>query len=301
MRAAALLMFLAACGGDPAPPAPGVARTRPPLVFAHRGGSGEVPESTLEAFLAAARDPAVALELDVRASRDGHIVVIHDATVDRTTGGTGRVDQLTLAQLQALDAGFCATPGRGTGTARRRDCDPAFDPRRFPFRGRGLRIPTLAEVLAQVPPATLIGIEVKAPGFEAPLAAQLRASGRLSRLVIGSADSEVTSRLAALMPEVPRYFSRGAAVRLVASAKLTSGRLAWPAHQVLAAPRSAWGFALDTAGMIAAYHRRGVAVVYFTINDEAEMERLLRLGADGIFTDYPGRARQVVERLRGQP
>src|SRR5688500_15378311 len=143
MRAAGLLLFLAACGGDPAPPGPGVAGARPPLVFAHRGGSGEAPESTLEAFLAAARDPGVALELDLRASSDGHIVVIHDATVDRTTGGTGRVDQLTLAELQALDAGFCATPGRGSGTARRRDCDPAPDPQRFPIRGRGLRIPTL--------------------------------------------------------------------------------------------------------------------------------------------------------------
>lgn len=297
MRAEGLLVFLAACGG-PTPPPPGIAGIPAPLVFAHRGGSGENPESTLAAFVAAARDPAVALELDVRASRDGHIVVIHDATVDRTTGGTGQVNQLTLVELQALDAGFCATPGRGSGTARRRDCDPTPDPQRFPFRGLGHRIPTLAEVLAQVPRETLIGIEVKAPGFEAPLAAQLRASGRLSRLIVGSADGTVSNRLAALLPGVPRYFSRGAAVRLVASGKLTSARLAWPAHQVLAAPRSAWGFALDTAGMIAAYHRHGIAVVYFTINDEAQMERLLRLGADGIFTDYPARARQVVERIR---
>lgn len=290
----------AACGRSAPAGLPSWAR---PLIFAHRGGAGEAPESTLAAFQAAARDPGVgqelAIELDVRASRDGQIVVIHDATVDRTTDGHGRVDELTLAELQALDAAHCATPGRGNGTARRGDCPRAPpDPARFPLRGQGIRIPTLAQALATLPPRALIGIEVKAAGFEAALAAQLRASGRLSRLVIGSADAAIADRLQALLPEVPRYFPRGAAVRLALAAKLASAGPSRPDHHVLAAPRSGWGLRLDTAGMIAAFHRRGVAVIFFTINDEAEMERLLRLGADGLFTDYPTRARRVVERLR---
>jgi glycerophosphoryl diester phosphodiesterase len=297
IRAALPLLAALGCGRPTAALLPPLER---PLIFAHRGGSGEAPESTLASLLAAARDPAVAIELDVRATRDGHIVVIHDASVDRTTNGTGRVAELTLAELEALDAGHCATPGLGAGTARRGDCAPAADPQRFPFRGRGIRIPTLAAVLAQLPAHTFIGIEVKAPGFEPALAALLRASGRLGRLVIGSADGAVAARLRALLPEAPTYFPRNAAVRLALGAKLAGAAFARPEHQLLAAPRTGWGLRLDTPGMIGAYHRQGVAVIFFTINDETEMERLLRLGADGLFTDYPTRARALVERLRAE-
>jgi glycerophosphoryl diester phosphodiesterase len=270
-----------------------------PIVFAHRGGSGEAAENTLAAMQAAiAGDPAVAIETDVRRSRDGHLVLIHDATVDRTTNGRGAVDALTLAELQALDAGYCATPGVGRGTASASVCRGTGDAGRFPLRGRGHRIPTLAEVLAALPGQTLIGIEVKAAGFEEQLARQLRESGRLRRLVVGSAIDGVSDRLRRLLPEVPHYFPRWAGVRLAAAAKLSNGHLSRPVYQVLALPREGGGFQLDTPGMVQVAHRLGLAITYWTINDAPEMERLLRLGADGIITDYPRRARAVVEALR---
>jgi glycerophosphoryl diester phosphodiesterase len=282
--------------GSPRPPV--LPEVRRPIVFAHRGGAGEAPESTLAAFReVAARDPEAVVELDVRASRDGHIVVIHDETVDRTTNGHGRIAALTLAELQALDAGYCATPGRGTGTARRGHCEgPASD---FPFRGRGHRIPKLAEVLEALPRRTIVAIEVKTGGFEEPLAQLLRASGRLPRLVLGSAIGSVGERLRSLLPEVPAYFPTGAALRLALAAKM-GGRLARPGFDVLATPKSALVLSLDRADVLDTAHRLGVLVAYFIIDDEDEMERLLRLGADGLITNYPTRARRVIEELRAE-
>jgi glycerophosphoryl diester phosphodiesterase len=280
--------------GPPRPPVLG--EVPRPIIFAHRGGSGEAPESTLPAMLAvAARFPDAAIELDVRASRDGHIVVIHDGSVDRTTNGKGAVTEKTLAELQALDAGYCATPGRGTGTARRGRCDgPAEE---FPFRGKGYRIPTLAEVLAALPPRTLLGIEVKAAGFEEPLARMLRGSGRLPRLAIGSENREVADRLRALLPEAAYFFPKWPAVRFALAAKL-GGRLARPQYDVLVTPRSVVGLRLDGADVLGTAARRGLLVAYFTVNREEDMERLLRAGAGALITDYPTRAQGVLERLR---
>ena len=292
VAAGALLAWPAGPAGSP--PFPEVPR---PIVFAHRGGAAEGPESTLPTMLEVLRrDPRVAMELDVHRSSDGHIVVIHDDKVDRTTDGSGRVADLTLAELQTLDAGFCATPGRGRGTARGDGCRNPGPAASFPLRGKGYRIPTLDEVLQALPPDVLIGIEVKEAGFEEALAQLLRRSGR-SRLVVGSALDGVAAKLAALLPETPRYFPRWAGLRLAAAAKLTGGRLSRPLYQVFATPRAAAGVDLATPALLAATHRLGVLVAYFTVNDEAEMERLFRAGADAIITDYPGRARAVLDRI----
>lgn len=262
-----------------------------PIVFAHRGGGGEAPESTLPAMRAAlAANPRVAIEIDVRRSGDGHLVIIHDATVDRTTNGTGAVAEKSLAELQALDAGHCATPGAGRGTAPRAACRETRAASRFPFRGKGYRIPTLEEVLDGLPRDTLIGIEVKAPGYEEQLAQRLRRAGRPGRLIVGSSRDEIAARLRALLPELPHYFPRNAGLRFALAAKLTNGALARPDYQVLATPRSGAGLQMDTAGMIRVAHAAGVLVAFWTINDAAEIERLVQLGADSVITDYPGRA-----------
>src|ERR1700752_3879311 len=103
------------------------------LVIAHRGNSAFFPENTLESFDQAVAIGADALEFDVRLSRDGRAVVIHDATLERTTNGAGEVAALTVDELQRLDAGYRFTHDGG---------------RTFPFRGRGLTIPTLEMVLS---------------------------------------------------------------------------------------------------------------------------------------------------------
>jgi glycerophosphoryl diester phosphodiesterase len=297
-RASALLL-LAGCAAPDAHP---FFEGRPrPLLFAHRGGGGALPEATLPALLdAATRNPEWVVEFDVGRSKDGTLVVIHDDTVDRTTNGSGRVDSLTLAELQALDAGDCARPGVGDGTAPAEECRAegarAED---FPFRGQGYRIPTLAEVLEALPPGVPISIEAKEPGFEAQLAEQLRASGRLEQLVVGSAEDEVSLRLKALLPEAAHYLPTNAAtcVGLTAKAALASYP-GCPEYEVFASPLRGAGLALDTQDVLDAAHARGMRVIYWTINEEAELERLFRLGVDGVFTDYPIRAQAVLERLR---
>jgi glycerophosphoryl diester phosphodiesterase len=224
-------------------------------------------------------------------------VVIHDATVDRTTNGQGLVAALDHKQLAALDAGYCALPGMGRGTAPARICRDPAAAARFPLRGKGHHIPLLNEVLASLPPTTVFGIEVKERGFEEELVALLRAHGRPPRLFIGSAHDEVAVRLKALLPTAWHYFPKGAATQLATSIKLANGALARPEYDLLAIPRGAYGMRLDTAGMLRSAHALGLLVAYWTINDETQMEVLLRAGADAIITDYPGRARRVLGRL----
>jgi glycerophosphoryl diester phosphodiesterase len=288
---------IAACRGQRAasPPLGDIPR---PIVFAHRGGSGEAPENTIGAMKAAlAANPQAAIEIDVRRSRDGHLVVIHDATVDRTTDGKGAVADLTLAELQRLDAGYCATPGIGRGTTPPMACrEPMMKPEWFRFRGQNFRIPTLPEVFAALPRDTLIGIEVKAPGYEAEFAEIVRRSGRQGRLIVGSGNDDAAARLRQLLPDLPHYFPRSAGTRFAAAAKLTNGALARPEYQVFAVPLTAGGFRLDTAGMIRVARSEGVLITYWTINDPAEMDRLVRLGADGIITDYPSRAIRLASK-----
>src|SRR5687768_4901748 len=108
-----------------------------PHLFGHRGASGERPENTLPAFERALAQGVSYLEMDCHATRDGEIVVLHDAELERTTDGEGVVSEHSYAELERLDAGYRFTP----------------DGRAFPFRGAGIRIPRLVEVLTAYPQA----------------------------------------------------------------------------------------------------------------------------------------------------
>jgi glycerophosphoryl diester phosphodiesterase len=277
---------------------PFILSQRRPIIFAHRGGGGTGPEATLPVMLAThTRNPAAVIEFDVHRSRDGQLVVLHDDTVDRTTNGTGKVADLTLPELEALDAGFCATPDRGDGTDDTGTCHGA-EPARFPFRGKGYVIPTLRSILAALPPETYMSVEVKQPGIEREVADALRATGHLDRMVVGSANDDEAERIRSALPRVAGYLPLRAAKCFVLGAKAGFGYAACPTYEVFASPLAGGGLALDTRGVIGAAHDVGMAVVYWTINDAPTMERLFRLGADGIYTDYPDRARLVLDRLR---
>jgi glycerophosphoryl diester phosphodiesterase len=279
---------------------PFILSQRRPIIFAHRGGGGTGPEATLPVMLAThARNPAAVIEFDVHLSRDGQLVVLHDDTVDRTTNGTGKVTDLTLPELEALDAGYCATPDQGDGTDDTGTCHHA-DPIRFPFRGKGYVIPTLRAILAALPPETFMSVEVKQPGIERAVSDALRATGHLDRMVVGSANDDEATRIRSALPRVAGYLPVGAAKCFVLGAKAGLGYAACPIYAVFASPLAGGGLALDTRGVIGAAHDVGMAVVYWTINDAPTMERLFRLGADGIYTDYPDRARMVLDRLRGE-
>ncbi|NJD10445.1 MAG: glycerophosphodiester phosphodiesterase [Gemmatimonadetes bacterium] len=265
-------------------PAPPPALGTPPLLVAHRGGAGLAPENTLAAFESAARDWAVdMIELDVRATADGACVVIHDPTVDRTTDGTGPVARFTLAELRRLDAGHRFTPDGG---------------RTFPFRGRGVRIPTIEEVLQAVPTLRLT-VEVKIGTAQAGLFAALSRHGAEARVVAGGMyDADRTAfrtypgALSASSEQVRRF--------LVAHT-LRLGRLVRvPAHVVQLC--ELWeGRRLVRPRLVRDLHRQQVHLHVWTVNDEADMHRLLDWGVDGIISDFPDRVARVLHERTGRP
>src|SRR5919107_1144475 len=143
-----------------------------PVNLAHRGASGLAPENTLEAFRLAVQSGAGGLELDVHLTRDGHIVVIHDPTLDRTTNTSGAVAGMTLDELREADAGYNFSPDGGDT---------------HPYRGLELRIPTLAEVLREFP-GVVLNIDMKAdrPGIEAAVLEVLREADAVRRALVVS-------------------------------------------------------------------------------------------------------------------
>lgn len=252
-----------------------------PRLFAHRGASGLHPENTLPSFAAGLADGADRLELDVHATADGHVVVLHDPVVDRTTDGTGEVRRLPLAALRRLDAGHRFRAADGT----------------FPFRGRGITVPTLDELLAAHPGVPL-NIEIKQddPPIEAAVLAVLDRHGARESTLLAAEHAHIMHRIRAAAPDVVTSFSAQEVGEFVF--RLRDGRLAdyRPAGVALQVPPSFEGTAIVTAESVAAAHRLGLEVHVWTINDPGEMEALLDLGVDALMTDLPAVAAAVLRR-----
>lgn len=264
--------------GVPISPAPS---SRPgPLSFAHRGGAALWPENTLLAFQRSIAIGADALELDLRLTADGHVVVLHDATVDRTTDGTGAIARMTLQQAQRLDAGF----RHGTPDGR------------FPFRGAGLRIPTLEEVVDSCPGARL-NVELKpdCPGL-VERAIQVFDHRGLSRDIIVASECDRTIRQFRRLAS-GRYAT--AASKLEAwlfflGVKSGTTRLIRPSYQALQVPERYFGMRVITPAFVRCAHRKDLAVHVWTVNAPDQVSRLLANGVDGVMTDRPDMLRDVL-------
>jgi len=217
----------------------------------------------------------------VHATADGQVVVFHDETLDRTTDGTGLVRSLPLAALQRLDAGHRFRAPDGT----------------YPFRDRGLRVPTLEEVLAAFPHVPL-NIEVKQadPPIEPAVATVLDRFAARERTLLAAEDGTIMARIRAAAPDVLTSFSAPEVAEWVY--RLRDGRLAdyRPPGIALQVPPAFGDVALVTADSVAAAHRLGLEVHAWTINEEREMEALLDLGVDGIMTDFPARGFELFRR-----
>ena len=257
-----------------------------PVNFAHRGAPVRAPENTLEAFRLAVEAGTGGLELDVHMTRDGEIVVIHDATVDRTTDGSGVAAGMTLDELRGLDAGYRFSPDGG---------------RTHPYRGRGLRIPTLAEVYEEFP-ATSVNIDIKEPqpGAEGAVLQVIRNPGVEERSLVVSDDHAVVRRFRRVSGG---HISTGASRLEIAAfyilSRLRLERLVHPAYDALQVPVDHRGISLVTPRFVEAAHSRGVRVDVWTINDPGEMRRLLDLGVDVIMTDRPEALAVVLEGRQG--
>ncbi|GIX47706.1 MAG: glycerophosphoryl diester phosphodiesterase [Candidatus Tectimicrobiota bacterium] len=232
------------------------------LVIAHRGAAGECPENTRAAFLRALALGVDMLECDVQCTRDGTVVVIHDARVDRTTDGRGAVAQLSWQELRRLDAGSWFAP--------------AF---------RGERIPTLEEVLALAAGKARVNVEIKVNGTQTPrpllaqrVAEVIRRSGYGHGVVVSSFDAEVLAAFRDCCPEVAlALLSR----RCPREAPALLERLGAQALHL-----SKYGV---SAGLLASLRAAGIPVRVFTVDKAREMRRLLGWGVDGIFTNHPAR------------
>ncbi len=280
-----VIAFLLALGGmlsfwaRPIPDHPFFGDDRP-LVIAHRGGAGLWPENTLYAFEHAVKLGVDVLEMDVQSTKDGELVVIHDETVDRTTNGTGRVEELTLAEIQNLDAGYTWTPDDGAT---------------YPFRGQGLRIPTLAEVLAAFPEVRM-NIEIKQRPVAAPLCRMLRDHGMAERVLIAAFDAGTMSRFRRLCPEVATAVAEKE-IRTFYGLNLAHlGRFYRPPAEALQIPEYHGDRRVLTRPFIRAAHGRNMEVHVWVVNDVNDMRRMVDLGADGIITDYPDRLQAVLGR-----
>ena len=257
--------------------------TERPLLFAHRGGSALAPENTLVAFRNAANLGADALELDVRLTADDELVVFHDETVERTTGGTGAVREKTLAHMRELDAGYHFTTDGGDS---------------YPFRGQGVGISTIGEIFAAFPDH-LINIDIKdqSPLAVAKLAAEIAAAGAANRVIVASFYDDNLSRFRTLAPGIATAAGPGETRTFYILSQLGLRRFHRPLGDVYQVPTQSGRFRLDTANFIANAARNNQKVHYWTIDDPAEMRRLLELGADGIMTDRPDLALLVFQEM----
>jgi glycerophosphoryl diester phosphodiesterase len=252
-----------------------------PRLFAHRGASGVAPENTLAAFRAAVDAGADRLELDVHATADGHVVVSHDETVDRTTDSSGPIKSLRLADLVRLDAGF-------------RFVGPGGD---HPFRLRGERIPTLAELLETFPDIPL-NIEVKQedPPIVREVLDVLDRFDARGRVLLAAEGDPIMARIREAAPDILTGFTANEVITFLQQGREPGYR---PPGAALQVPPSYFGIPIVTADTVARAHALGVEVHVWTINDEAEMDSLLDLGVDALMSDFPSRAMDVLRR-RGE-
>lgn len=226
-----------------------------PVAIAHRGDSAHQPESTLAAFRSAIDAGADWLEMDVQMSDDGHLVVIHDTTVDRTTNGSGRVADLTLAQLQALDA------------------------------GNGEQIPTFADVLALASAANIpVMPEAKSPelypGLEVQMVEALNAASYTDQAVIQSFDSASLARFHQIAPDLPLCALYGLGHFNLTGPQPGDATAVCPmAEMVLLYP---W--------MLRQAHDEGrkVYVWFGALEHPWAIRLLVEFGADGVIADDPG-------------
>ncbi len=251
--------------------------------IAHRGASGEAPENTLAAIQTAVEKYQVDLvEIDLRLTREGIPVLLHDPTLDRTTNGKGPVSERSLVELKRLDAGFW------------------FDPEKkgdFHYRGKGVTIPTLEEVLAQFPDRVFC-LEIKEKQVEIVerVLAVIQKIPRKGGLLIGSSYGKIARALrSGMTPSVKLLLSQDDLIW--AHTLYRIGRKKFSPPSFYASIPTTWhGIRLDEAGWIEFLHQSGVKVFYWTANDPSEMERLIERGADGIVTDYPDRLNRVLGR-----
>lgn len=239
-------------------------------VIAHRGGGGEWPGETLFAFERAESAGADVLEMDLHSTSDGALVLMHNSTVDQTTNGTGQIADLTLAQIKSLDAGYRFSP----------------DGVQFPFRGQGITVPTLREVFERFSHMRLnIEIKQKRPSIVRAFGDLIGEFGMTEKVLVASFWDSAMEEFRAAFPDVATSASTPEAIEFMTLHNIApSHRPHTDAIQVRAEFAHLQAITPDLVGDA---HRLNLALHAWTVNDPAEMQRLISIGVDGIITDFP--------------
>lgn len=254
------------------------------VVLAHRGFSGLYPENTMLAFEKAAELPIHGLEMDIHATRDGILVVSHDDSLARMTNGHGRIPEYTLSELKQLDAGYRFTRDGGET---------------HPYRGQGLTIPTMAEVLERFPNLWLnVDIKQHEEAVVNRFCRLIQRYDAADQLCVGSFSSQTVAAFRRACPGVVSLASLAEITKLYLLHKLhLPGLFGSGGHAMQVSPRvRRWGLRLDlvSARFLQNAHAHGMAVHLWTLNEKAKMQHYVDMGIDGIITDYPDRALAVI-------
>ncbi|MGH7770790.1 MAG: glycerophosphodiester phosphodiesterase [Candidatus Binatia bacterium] len=255
-----------------------------PRIFGHRGAMGETPENTLLSIQRALEDGAKFVELDVRGTKDGEVVIVHDATLGRTTNGRGRVSRTSLKDVKTLDAGFWFTADGGLS---------------YPYRGLNIDIPTLDDLFLNLPEVKLI-IEIKQarPSIVQKVIETVRQARKEEQVLLATEKDKVMSEIRKELQEsrlpIATGFSYGEVAAFIGWVRGGKRQTFLPPGQALQIPCEYGGMTLVSDETVNAARDLGVEVFVWTVNDIQEMKRLLRLGVDGIITDYPSRLRDLI-------
>jgi glycerophosphoryl diester phosphodiesterase len=268
------------------------------ICYAHQGGALEAPSSTLYAVTRAIEHGATAIELDVHATADGHLVVCHDTTLDRTTGSSGEIVKHTLEELSELDNAYWFVPGEDS----QHDRDTAD----YPFRGRApadhaYGIASLAEVF-DVTPGVVLNLDIKrtapeVPGYEHLLADLIRERERTDDVIVASFIDRATEVFREYAPEIATSAGTAAVgdfYRAVHAGEDPPESVS--CHVALQVPARFQDMLVVDEAFVSAAHSHGLAVHPWTINDREEMERLCDVGADGIISDLPSLLAEVLDQ-----
>lgn len=249
--------------------------------MAHRGDSANFPENTMQSLKSAAEIGVDVLETDIHLTKDNEFVLFHDEDIERTTGRPGTIRERTLEELRQIDLGETFT----------------LDGTTYPFRGKGLHAITLTEALTAFPDI-VFNIDMKDNNPEAPvlLTNLLRNHNRTDSVIVGSFHSNIVNRLHEIAPEVAIAANPSQVKRFVLGLKtrllpLMVRSIPFKAFQV---PIRSGSIEVVNPRFIRAAHQRMVAVHVWTINNQDEMEALLDMGVDGIFTDKPALLREIL-------
>ncbi len=251
-----------------------------PRVVAHRGDSAHFPENTLPAFESAYRMAVDVIETDVHLSKDGVLVVWHDPTLERNTDGSGRIEEHTLFELKALDAGYTFTRDGGAT---------------FPFRGTGVQLCTLEEALAACPAQRFnVDLKSKDPKIVDEFIAVLNRQQAKKRVLGASFHLSNLRQLRKKESRIQTSLTTLEVLPLLMAQKLRILPKREQEHPIVfQVPPRQWGIEVITPAFIDVMHRRGSIIQVWTINEEEEIRRLFSMGVDSVMTDKPELAIKV--------